>query len=140
MRKHASLFFAALLLSLVFCGAGLARNDKTISAKEAHELLVKNPGGIYVLDVRTQGEFKKGHLPGAHNMDFWGPTFDSDIMKLPKDKKILLYCRTGKRSAGAMEQLEKEGFIDVAHMASGLEDWQKSGFDLEKSGADQPPR
>lgn len=106
--------------------------DNVIEVKDAAEKIKKNPEAFFIMDVRTPGEFRQGRLPGAHNIDFWGPTFEYDIEKLPKDKPILLYCRTGKRSAGAEEALKKAGFENIKHMQAGFEAWEKAGLPIEK--------
>jgi rhodanese-related sulfurtransferase len=82
--------------------------------------------------VRTPDEFRLGHLPGARNMDFFGGRFDVDAAALPKDQPVLLYCRTGRRSAEAAETLEKAGVTTILHMSQGIEAWQKAGLPLEK--------
>lgn len=134
-RFYSVSLVVCLFLVLFASGAVLAREESpgnTIDARKAYELIKKDPAGVYVLDVRTPAEFKEGHLPGAHNIDFWGPTFESDIEKLPKDRKILFYCRTGKRSAGAQELLKKEGYDNLLHMHNGIIEWEKEGLPLEK--------
>ncbi len=46
--------------------------------------------GIVLLDVRTEDEYVRGHIPNAINMDFYNPNFKTDIKKLDKDKSYLL--------------------------------------------------
>lgn len=103
-----------------------------VTVKEAAELLKKDPGEILILDVRTPAEFKQGHLPNARNMDFFGGRFDQDVQQLPRDKPILLYCRSGKRSAGAAEILKEAGIKNVIHMRDGMNAWEKAGLPVEK--------
>ena len=45
---------------------------------------------------------------------------------------MLLYCRTGQRSAGALEALEQAGIRNILHMNQGIEAWEKAGLPLEK--------
>ena len=87
---------------------------------------------LTIVDVRTPAEFREGHIAGAVNMDFFGASFDSQILTLPKDKPILLYCRTGNRSAGAYDTMTKEGLTNILHMNQGITAWQQSGLPLQK--------
>lgn len=110
-----------------------ADNKKmNIPAKEAYKRIKKNPDAFYILDVRMPSEFKESHLQNAHNLDFWGPTFENDMAKLPKDKTIVIYCRSGIRSGGAVEMLQKEGFDKLIHIEDGIDGWKKAGLPLEK--------
>lgn len=121
-----------LLLAEPDCIA-MENSGQSIEINAAAEKIKKNPKAFYILDVRTPAEFREGHVPGAHNIDFWGATFEYDIEKLPKDKPVLLYCRTGKRSAGAEEVLKKSGFKNIVHMPAGFDAWKKAGLPIENS-------
>ncbi|MBD5640812.1 MAG: rhodanese-like domain-containing protein [Desulfovibrio sp.] len=101
-----------------------------ISVKEAAALLDK--GDVIILDVRTPAEFAQGHLPGARNMDFFGGRFDHDAANLPADRQILLYCSSGKRSAGAAEALKGAGVKKILDMHQGFQAWEKAGMPVEK--------
>lgn len=101
-----------------------------VSVKEASELL--NKSNLIILDVRTPAEFAQGHLPGARNLDFFGGRFDHDVASLPRDKQVLLYCRSGKRSAGAAEALGNAGIKRIMDMHQGFQAWEKAGLPVEK--------
>ncbi len=123
------------LMSVLSCFLLLAAvqvSAKDISVKDAAALVQNPPQGLTIVDVRTPAEFRDGHLAGAVNMDFFGASFDSQILALPKDKPILLYCRTGNRSAGAYDVMEKEGITNILHMNEGITGWQKQGLPLQK--------
>lgn len=103
-----------------------------ISVGQARALLADPPAGLVVVDVRTPQEFRQGHLPGARNMDFFGGSFERETEALAKDAPVLLYCRTGKRSAAAAELLDEAGVKRIYHMHQGLEAWREAGLPLEK--------
>ena len=105
---------------------------KDISVKEAAALVQNPPQGLTIVDVRTPTEFREGHIAGAVNMDFFGATFDSQTLTLPKDKPILLYCRTGNRSAGAYDAMTNEGITNILHMNQGITAWQQDGLPVQK--------
>lgn len=123
------------LMSALACFLLLAAvqvSAKDISVKDAAALVQNPPQGLTIVDVRTPAEFRDGHLAGAVNMDFFGASFDSQILALPKDKPVLLYCRTGNRSAGAYDAMEKEGITNIFHMNEGITGWQSQGLPLQK--------
>lgn len=105
---------------------------KDISVNDAADLMQNPPQGLTIVDVRTPAEFREGHLAGAVNMDFFGASFDSQILTLPKDKPILLYCRTGNRSEGAYDAMKKEGITNILHMNQGITGWQQAGLPIQK--------
>lgn len=119
----------ALCLLLLAAAPAAARD---ISIQEAAALLQAPPPDLLIVDVRTPAEFRDGHLPGARNMDFFGALFDLQIQSLPRDKPVLLYCRTGRRSAGAYDAMSKAGIKDILHMNEGVDAWSKAGLPLEK--------
>ncbi|WP_165175177.1 rhodanese-like domain-containing protein [Desulfovibrio sp. ZJ369] len=120
----------AVLLCLLFPATDASARD--VSVQEAAALLKSPPAGLIIIDVRTPGEFRQGHLPGAQNMDFFGGRFDLQLEAMPKDRPVLLYCRAGQRSAGAYEAMSKAGAAHILHMSEGIEAWQKAGLPLEK--------
>jgi phage shock protein E len=66
--------------------------------------------GAVVIDVRTAEEFATGHLTGATNIPFEDIVAGVNKLKLAKDSKILLYCRSGRRSGIAQESLVAAGY------------------------------
>lgn len=71
-----------------------------------------------VIDVRTPSEFSEGHLEGAVNIDVQSPDFASILSQLPTDGEYYVYCRSGKRSAAAVEQMKAAGFTNVTDVGS----------------------
>lgn len=131
MRKFI-LFIFLLVFSLGAPCQIMSKDAKPdiISLKDAKALLDQKD--VIIIDVRTPAEFAQGHIPGARNMDFFGGRFDVDAETLPKDKPVLLYCRSGKRSGGAAEILEKAGVKKIMDMQQGFQAWEKAGLPIEK--------
>lgn len=107
MKKLFCLLLLALSVSL-FSGCSKVSDENLIKAREA----VKN--GAIIVDVRTPEEFSGKHVKGALNLPI------EEIMKgninLPKDKEIVVYCRSGSRSSASAKVLRKQGWTvyDVA--------------------------
>jgi rhodanese-related sulfurtransferase len=88
-------------------------------------------GDHILIDVRTPEEFNLGRLPGAAIIDFYGDNFQGELDKLDRDKKYLLYCRSGDRSGQAMMLMSSMGFKDVHHLENGIVSWMDEGFEIE---------
>ena len=118
----AFLFSATLLLA-----ADATRN---VSIDEFDQL--RTNASHVVLDVRTEKEFKAGHIPGATLIDFNAPGFDEKLAKLDRSKTYLVHCAAGVRSAKACKKLEAGGFTNILHLSSGFQGWKKAGKPIEK--------
>ncbi|MBA4340953.1 MAG: rhodanese-like domain-containing protein [Methylibium sp.] len=77
---------------------------------------------LMVLDVRDAGQFAKGHIPGAVNIE-WRRVF-AERAKLPKDKTILAYCNTGSFSGQVAMALRMAGFENVRILHGGYGEWK----------------
>lgn len=92
--------------------------QERISGSEARRLV---QSGALLLDVRTPEEFAAGHLAGAVNIPL--QTLDRRLAELgPKDRPIVVYCRSGHRSAHAREILRRAGFTAV-HDLGAMSSW-----------------
>ncbi len=73
--------------------------------------------GAKIIDVRTPGEFSSGAYPGARNIPL--PVLGRRLNEIPRDTPVVLYCRSGMRSASAARLLKRAGYVDVLN-AGGL--------------------
>lgn len=126
--------FAPVFCLFILGSPLMARDDAAgdISAKDAAAMIKADPDNIVIVDVRTPAEFGQGHLPSARNIDFFGPGFEREAGRLPKDKTILLYCKSGKRSASAAEIVKEAGVKKVLTLTQGLNAWENAGLPVEK--------
>ncbi|WP_238695295.1 rhodanese-like domain-containing protein [Ornithinimicrobium flavum] len=83
--------------------------------------------GTVVLDVRTAAEFATGHLEGAQNLDVSSPAFPAALEQLDRDASYAVYCRSGNRSAAALQLMLGEGFTSVYHLDGGIGAWTATG-------------
>lgn len=89
---------------------------------------------MLVIDARDPGQFAKGHIPGAINMD-WRQVL-ARRGEIPKDKSVLIYCNTGSLSAQAGFALRVAGWENVRILQGGMEEWKaKGGFDAATRAA-----
>lgn len=71
-----------------------------------------------IIDVRTPAEFAEGHLDGAELLDLSGGEFAAALPSLDPDDEYLVYCRSGNRSAQAVQLMVDAGFSDVTDLGS----------------------
>lgn len=73
-----------------------------------------------IIDVRTPEEFAEGHLEGAINIDVQAETFDATVQQLDNTSDYVVYCRSGNRSAAAIDRMSDLGFTSLVN-AGGLQ-------------------
>ncbi|MES2917041.1 MAG: rhodanese-like domain-containing protein [Pseudomonadota bacterium] len=113
-----------LLLALL---AGCARAEwKEVPAAE---LLQRQAAGepMLVIDVRSPEEFAAGHVPGALNLPHDRITGSEPQLKEWKQKPVVIYCRSGRRSAIAAGALEQRGFSRLEHLSGDMQGWEQQG-------------
>ncbi len=104
---------------------------QSVDAKTAKEWLSKNQA--IIIDVREPAEYASTHIAGAKLM----PVDNIHINKLPElgRKKLIMYCRIGRRGAAACEKLLlNNSELDIYNLKGGISAWEKAGFEVEKSG------
>ena len=103
---------AGLIFWFAYSKGWIFANFESIDAKKAIHLL-ENDDNVTLLDVRTIQEFKSGHLRGATLIPVQELEKNLGMLKQDKDKKIIVYCRTGSRSVSASRILEENGFTPL---------------------------
>lgn len=87
---------------------------------------------LVVLDVRTPAEFAAGHVPGARNLPHDElPARLAELSSL-KEKNVVLYCRTGRRTAIAEQTLRAAGFTKLLHLEGDIVAWEAAKQPLER--------
>ena len=111
----------ALPFGCVGCSGGGSATYEQISGAEA-KALMDSENGYIIIDARTQEEYDQGHIPGAIMIPEY-EIADRAEKELPdKNQLILVYCRSGRRSKIAAEELVKLGYTNVKEFG-GIIDW-----------------
>ena len=118
--------FLTLLLAVLGLNTACSQNYENYDVKEFAELITDS--NVVILDVRKADEFAEGHITGAILID----QFQSDFLeqaqaKLPKDKTIAIYCRSGRRSANAAGKLADVGYKCV-NLKGGIIAWKEANM------------
>ena len=127
MLKINKRFLIALLtftlpLGCVGCSGGGSASYDQISGAEA-KALMDSESGYIIIDARTQEEYDQGHIPGAILIPEYEIADRAEKERPDKDQLILVYCRSGRRSKIAAEELVKLGYTNVKEFG-GIIDWE----------------
>lgn len=92
-----------------------------IGYAELSRLLSDPKSGIRLVDVRTAEEYADGHIPGAELLPY--DEIEARFMDSDKDRPIVVYCRSGRRSSIAANDLRKMGYTNVSDFGA-VSDWK----------------
>ncbi len=104
---------AIVVVALVLAYWVFGRRPSTGASANAH---ARVEAGAWLIDVRTPEEYAGGHIEGAKNIPV--QVLDQRMGELGTDKArgVVVYCRSGRRSAQAAEALKAAGFVDVVDL------------------------
>ena len=80
--------------------------------------------GMMILDVRTNKEYERGHIPGALHVPL--SDIGDKIKKLKKDKELVVYCQSGNRSIWAIKRLMGMGYKNLFNLKGGYLAWKRT--------------
>jgi rhodanese-related sulfurtransferase len=86
----------------------------------------KRNTGAFILDVRQPDEWAEYHVPGSTLIPLG--ELEARVKEVPRDKEVVVVCRSGNRSQSGRDILLKAGFNRVTSMAGGLKEWQAAGL------------
>jgi phage shock protein E len=122
--RFKGLLRTCLMLLAAVLAAGCAQSpggaNVDVSVDEAQRLW-QNKEAV-IIDVRTPGEFQEGHIPGVVNIPL--DELEKRMGEIPKDKQVVLICRTGNRSAQGTKLLRSKGFNNVFNSTGGMSTWK----------------
>jgi hydroxyacylglutathione hydrolase len=105
--------------------------SERIGQMSVHELN-EQKSSLQVIDVRSPGEWKKGHVPGARHVFL--PEIEERAKELDRSKPTAIYCGSGYRASSATSILKRHGFKDLWNVPGSWEAWKKAKLPVE--GAD----
>lgn len=125
--------WGVIALALVVVGV-LAFSQPAAPAKPAalpaeitvQQAAQKQKEGAFILDVREPSEWVEFHVPGATLIPLG--QLPSRLSEVPKDKEVVVICRSGNRSADGRDILLGAGFSSVTSVAGGINDWKAKGL------------
>ena len=117
-----------LILLPVYANAAVARN---LSSQEAYAM-VDQRGDLFLLDVRTPGEYQQARLDGARLIPI--DQFVKRLAEVPKDRPVLVYCAVGSRSAQVVNYLARQGYPEIYNLSGGIYAWAQKGLPVLQGG------
>jgi rhodanese-related sulfurtransferase len=139
MRKLI-LIGAVLLAVVVVASAGLiffttstvdpqvAARIQTLSPNGYQEQFISTSTTHQLIDVRTPEEFASGHIAGAINIPV--DALQSRLSEVASDQPVVVYCRSGNRSATASQILAQNGYSTIYDLG-GIIAWSEAGFPVQ---------
>ena len=112
----------------LFCGVKpiIQNNHRNITVEQLLQRF-QTKENLQLIDVRETHEFEGGFIENAISMPL--SVFERFIPTIQKDKPVVLYCQSGKRSAKALQQLiDNHGFTNIVHLENGFAGWLKSNL------------
>lgn len=123
--------FSLIFITVLNLSCQNKRADSKITMIDSEEMkILLEENEIQLIDVRTVEEFNEHYIKGAENI-VYDSNFDQKLNQLDKDKPLVVYCRSGRRSAASAEILEKKGFTKIYELKDGIIQWMKEGNPVE---------
>ncbi len=98
-----------------------------VEARQAQEMVRQ---GALLLDVREPGEYSAGHAPDARLIPLGQLNSRLPELSAYKDRPVVVMCRSGRRSAKAVELLREAGFSRVSNLKGGINAWEGDGLQV----------
>lgn len=124
-------FLGAAAILVIAPRPATASSLRDVTPRAAFEALEADPS-IVILDIRTPFEFKRGHVEGAINIDFYARDFADRILALEPDRTYVMYCQAGGRSHALMRAFSRTEFRDVMHIPAGFSGWRRERLPFVK--------
>ena len=121
--KKAVTVFALLLFSLPLSISAYGYTDLTVVEAK---IKIDSSRSLVILDVRTQSEYESGHIRNAKNIPV--TELEGRLGEISNADEILVYCKSGGRSATASQILTDNGFPHVYNMLEGITGWIDAGY------------
>jgi hydroxyacylglutathione hydrolase len=106
-------------------GFPISKLDST-SVHELRDILTRDRQAVTVLDVRTEKEWKSGHIEGAIHIH--GGMLEERFADVPRDKEVVVICGSGYRASIAASFLKREGYSKVHNVIGGMAAWSAAGL------------
>lgn len=116
---------ALLMFSLTSCLKTQTNGGAVLDTNKFEQKM--QTADVQLVDVRTPEEFAEGHLVNAININVTADDFETLTAKLDKEKPVMVYCKSGGRSARAASNLKAQGFKNISDLDGGITSWKQAG-------------
>lgn len=124
-----SFLMLTVVVLTVSCKNDQSESIEVVTPEEMQE--ISELEDVQLIDLRTPQEFDTGHIASSQNIDYFSDTFEEDIQKLDKSKPVVVYCKSGKKSAECADKMKDNGFVKIYDLDGGIAKWKYKGFNIE---------
>lgn len=117
-------------MSFLFNRQATDTSFDNIDALNYNEQFVNGKQDHVLVDVRTEGEFRNGHLPNAINIPL--DQISNRHSEIAQNKPVIVVCASGNRSRTASKKLASVGFSDVYNLKGGTMAWMRAGLPIKR--------
>lgn len=133
--KRLGFLLPSLLMLGWACGSVPEKEGQDPEPAQA-QIWLQKPKSPFLLDVRMPEEYAQEHIAGAKLIPL--PELEKRLAEVPRDRPLLVYCHSGRRSRKALDLLKEKGYSDLHHIAGGITAWKEKGFAVEQGPATKP--
>ncbi len=126
------IFFFSVIFSILATGCGWNSSSDSVGLEPEMFKTEIAVAGSQLIDVRTPEEYMQGHISGAVNIDYFSKDFETHLKQFDTEKKIYMYCRSGKRSSKSVSKLKALGFSQIYELDGGIINWRSKGLKTAK--------
>ncbi|WP_051906285.1 rhodanese-like domain-containing protein [Methylomarinum vadi] len=123
--------FRRILLAVMFLAGCEASGQGYLSQQKLLQMINRSASPV-VVDVRSQREYQAGHVPGALHVPFWTAFTTQRLVKVNKERLLVLYCEHGPRAGVAKLAFSLAGYQHVVYLAGHMSAWREAGLPMEK--------
>jgi rhodanese-related sulfurtransferase len=113
-----------------FFGASPSSSSPLPQAIDVQEANRRQAAGALLIDVREPAEWQHGHAPKAKLIPLG--SLSSRLSEIPREREVLLICRSGNRSGNAQRQLLQLGYERVVNVSGGMNAWAGAGLPVTR--------
>jgi len=124
----------ASALWLALAAAASPAHAQTISGEELAARIARGDAPV-VVDVRSEAEFRAGHVPGALHLPYQDAAARASEIPGPRSAPVVVYCERGPRAEKAQGALRAAGFADVRLLEGHMAGWRDAGRPLATPAA-----
>jgi rhodanese-related sulfurtransferase len=113
-----------------FFGPSQSSSNSSPQAIDVTEASRRQAAGALLVDVREPSEWRQGHAPQAKLIPLG--SLESRVSEIPREREVLLICRSGNRSGTAQRQLLQLGYEQVYNVSGGMNAWAGAGLPVQR--------
>jgi hydroxyacylglutathione hydrolase len=106
---------------------------RLVDVNELHDWVQRNDAPL-IVDVRSDAEWRTGHIPGAMHIEA-GRITETAAAQLPRDRPVVLHCGAANRATVGLSLLERLGYRDLMMLDTGFGNWRDAGYEVVEEAA-----